>query len=293
MQVQFCVSDCSVASVPVAKYPPKLGCNACVLLKRAHGNAPIYSSTCMTSSLQGCLETDQDNPCSFNAGRCCGIAASRRTDDVTMLRTIVNWCHAHLNTDPKVFLSGFSNGGMLANRAACKRSCCPRVLYHSNRTIQITNASHVLTPNLPSPGEMSDRIRAVAPVGAALEYSVEFPACIPENPVPYVGFCGGADSYCNFFREAGETWAVQNGCDHRSSRVSYTTATTTCRTFDGCAAATEWCVVDSMGHRWPGRALPSRPLVQNPNNIDATLHIIRRFAALIDIEYDVLMSRRA
>eukprot|EP00041_Stephanoeca_diplocostata_P024545 m.625226 g.625226 ORF g.625226 m.625226 type:complete len:278 (-) comp22547_c0_seq8:1117-1950(-) len=202
---------------------------------------------------QGCLETDQDNPCSFNAGRCCGIAASRRTDDISVLRAIIDWCHSTLNTDRKAFLSGFSNGGMLANRAAC---------------------------------EMSDRVRAVAPVGAALEYSIEFPACTPETPVPYVGLCGAADSYCNFFREASETWAIQNGCNYRSSHVSYATATTTCRTFDGCTAATEWCMVENLGHRWPGHALPSRSRVQNANNIDATFHIMQRFAAMVDVQYD-------
>eukprot|EP00041_Stephanoeca_diplocostata_P024542 m.625090 g.625090 ORF g.625090 m.625090 type:complete len:1261 (-) comp22547_c0_seq2:1117-4899(-) len=216
-----------------------------------YGTAEEPTDTCCGD--RGCLETDQDNPCSFNAGRCCGIAASRRTDDISVLRAIIDWCHSTLNTDRKAFLSGFSNGGMLANRAAC---------------------------------EMSDRVRAVAPVGAALEYSIEFPACTPETPVPYVGLCGAADSYCNFFREASETWAIQNGCNYRSSHVSYATATTTCRTFDGCTAATEWCMVENLGHRWPGHALPSRSRVQNANNIDATFHIMQRFAAMVDVQYD-------
>jgi poly(3-hydroxybutyrate) depolymerase len=56
---------------------------------------------------------------SWNAGGCCGRAAKRRTDDVGYLRDVAAHLRSRGHRGP-VYLAGFSNGGMLALRAACE-----------------------------------------------------------------------------------------------------------------------------------------------------------------------------
>jgi poly(3-hydroxybutyrate) depolymerase len=57
---------------------------------------------------------------SWNAGTCCGLAQRRGIDDVDYVRRLL-WLeeHRHAIDRHRVFLVGFSNGGMLAYRFAC------------------------------------------------------------------------------------------------------------------------------------------------------------------------------
>lgn len=58
---------------------------------------------------------------SWNAGRCCGRAAAERVDDVAFLRRLVaEVAAAHPVDRARVTAVGWSNGGMLAHRAACE-----------------------------------------------------------------------------------------------------------------------------------------------------------------------------
>jgi predicted esterase len=59
---------------------------------------------------------------SWDAGECCGYAAAHHLDDLQYLADVVHDVSDRLPVDPRrVYLIGFSNGGMLAERAACDR----------------------------------------------------------------------------------------------------------------------------------------------------------------------------
>jgi polyhydroxybutyrate depolymerase len=59
---------------------------------------------------------------SWNAGSCCGTAASTNVDDVDYLAQAVTTISANFAVDQaRIVVTGFSNGGMLAFRAACER----------------------------------------------------------------------------------------------------------------------------------------------------------------------------
>jgi poly(3-hydroxybutyrate) depolymerase len=59
---------------------------------------------------------------SWNAGSCCGPAAATGVDDVAYLADVVAAVTArHLVDRRRVYVLGFSNGGMMAERAACER----------------------------------------------------------------------------------------------------------------------------------------------------------------------------
>jgi polyhydroxybutyrate depolymerase len=60
---------------------------------------------------------------SWNAGACCGQAKVANVDDVGFLMAMIAELEASYSVDPsRVFLVGFSNGGMLSYRLACEHA---------------------------------------------------------------------------------------------------------------------------------------------------------------------------
>ena len=83
---------------------------------------------------------------SWNAGQCCGYAMHRGVDDVEFIRRLIDELIARHAVDPqRVYVTGVSNGGMMAHRLGC---------------------------------ELSDRIAAIAPIAGSLGV-----ACHPTSPV--------------------------------------------------------------------------------------------------------------
>lgn len=56
---------------------------------------------------------------SWNAGACCGSAADTARDDEAVIADVVAWLRSHRHR--RVFLAGFSNGGMMTYRIAANR----------------------------------------------------------------------------------------------------------------------------------------------------------------------------
>ena len=60
---------------------------------------------------------------SWNAGGCCGLAVEQGVDDVALLDSLIDQLVAEEGVDPeRVFLTGYSNGGMMTYRYTCRRS---------------------------------------------------------------------------------------------------------------------------------------------------------------------------
>ena len=59
---------------------------------------------------------------SWNAGFCCGDAAAQGVDDLAFLDHVIAGIRARTLVDPaRIYLEGYSNGGMMALRYACER----------------------------------------------------------------------------------------------------------------------------------------------------------------------------
>jgi polyhydroxybutyrate depolymerase len=162
----------------------------------------------------------------WNAGDCCNRSAE---DDVGFIGRLIDSVVAARGADPaRVYVTGISNGAMLAYRLACQRA---------------------------------DKIAAIAAVAGSMTYG----PCRPARPVPLMIFHGTADTTVP---EAGgslpalgmrgafpsqqevvRTWSRIDGV-RPPARVSYQKGGVTCRTSD--PAMVVYCRVAGGGHTWPG-----------------------------------------
>ena len=95
---------------------------------------------------------------SYNAGRCCGLAASRGVDDsAALIRMLQVENDLYPQNPSRLYLTGFSNGGMMAYRFACEH------------------------PEL------------VAAIGVVAAAYVARPLCMPTQPVPAMHIHGLLD----------------------------------------------------------------------------------------------------
>ena len=181
---------------------------------------------------------------SWNAGACCGDAASTAIDDVAFVGRIIDELESKLCVDShRVFATGMSNGGFLSHRLAC---------------------------------ELSNRIAAVAPVAGVLA----IPTCNPARPIPIFQFHGTLDPLVAYdgnptegFPSVPQTmsgWATRNGCATSSHEI-FKKGDVTCITYDGCKPSVEvsLCTVTGGGHTWPG-GMPVPGLGYTTNDIVAT-----------------------
>ncbi len=184
---------------------------------------------------------------SWNAGKCCGEAVQRNVDDIGFLKVVLARVATYLGRAPRVFVTGHSNGGMMAYRMAC---------------------------------EMADQIEAIVPIGA----SKQIDSCRPSRPVPTLHlhgtsdpcqpFAGGNSGAClsAFFERAlridmnevatpvkplvnflVEEWIPTMGARGKWS-MPFQSGASYCYETKGLAARSvvQYCAIDGMGHVWPG-----------------------------------------
>ncbi len=175
-------------------------------------------------------------PQTWNGGYCCGPAMNRGIDDVEFIRQLIATIRTKYRVDPsRVFVTGHSNGGILAYRLAC---------------------------------ELSDTIAAIGVQSASLGVD----QCTPRRPVSVIHIHGTADT--NHPIEGGtgsgiskvdfrsalssvEALVTANRCAKLAASTALNTLgnpdlTTT--TWSRCRGNTEvrFVKVDSAGHAWMG-----------------------------------------
>jgi len=154
---------------------------------------------------------------SWNAVDCCGAASVAGLDDVGFVIEAVKNASSRLCLDTeRIYLTGASNGGMLAHRLAC---------------------------------EQADMFAAVAVVSGQMPASF----CMPSRPIPMVAFHDAMSD--EFTYEAGEegflTWVSLNGCTGQPIRTDHVGSF--CDTFETCdgGANLSFCTLDPVTGFWP------------------------------------------
>lgn len=166
---------------------------------------------------------------SWNAGTCCGKSSATHVDDVGLLVHIVQVVSLMRPIDAnRVYVSGFSNGGMMALRALCERP-------------------DVFAAAVSVAGTLQSSCPSGRPLNAMFIHGTA------DGTVPFHGM-----RYSTFLHTA--LTAVPTAAGTIAKRSRCTSSTTarpsrlyTVQTFQGCAAggAVEVLAADGMGHRWP------------------------------------------
>ncbi|MBU0636278.1 hypothetical protein KKE06_04605 [Candidatus Micrarchaeota archaeon] len=187
---------------------------------------------------------------SWNGGRCCPSAMEENVDDVGFISKMIDQLQADFNADQdRIFVTGHSNGAIMAYRLAC---------------------------------ELSNKIAAIAPIGA----QGVFESCPLERPVPTIHFhgtkdpctgyaesrlCGGcsAEFFCKVSAILCPEESFKWECDSvpgffddwrelnrvtGASQVTFENNNATCITYGPSMEDTEvsLCTIEDMGHQWPG-----------------------------------------
>lgn len=174
----------------------------------------------------------QDSLLTWNGGTCCGYAMTNDVDDVGFIRALIDELANTYAIDPqRIYVTGISNGGIMAYRLAC---------------------------------EASDVIAAIAPVAGTLNYE----PCQPTQPVAVLHIHGTDDTRLPYnggmgpdsrigvdfasVQESVEFWTVFNTCDPQPQTTSF--ADIQHQVWSGCrdSTAVELYTIIGGKHAWPG-----------------------------------------
>jgi polyhydroxybutyrate depolymerase len=173
------------------------------------------------------------NISSWNAGGCCGYAATNNIDDVGFIDSLLDYLILNFAIDEdRIYATGMSNGGMLAYRLAC---------------------------------EMPERIAAIAPVSTTMVADI----CNPTKPVPIIHFHSYNDQSVPYDGGIGPggvsmhynppldsvfgAWNSHNSCQSDNDTIvhdsNYTLVTwTDCE----CLYEIQYYITTDGGHSWHG-----------------------------------------
>jgi polyhydroxybutyrate depolymerase len=195
----------------------------------------------------------------WNGGDCCGMPARQHVDDVGFLAALIDDLARRYPIDrQRVYMTGHSNGGIMAFRFACDRP---------------------------------DLIAAVVPVSAALETT----QCTPTKAVPLLDIHGDSDRNVPLdgghgarsvagvdFRSTADSmarWSAATGCASNPDMVQAPPLSTT--TWRSCrdGVTTQLIVVAGADHPWPGSTDRLAPRLQGDATraLDATAAAWRFF----------------
>ncbi len=188
---------------------------------------------------------------SWNGGHCCGEAAINNVDDVGFVRVLIAELSTLLNIDPRqIYVTGFSNGAILAYRLAC---------------------------------EMSDQIAAIGPVSATQAIE-DMQVCQPMRPVPVIHFHGTDDEPNPY--NGGETpggvqfisvadaiqfWVDFNGCPGEPQRSE--SGSIIHDLYAPCqgGSSVELYTVTGGKHAWPGGEAVNLRMGEPTMEVSATI----------------------
>jgi len=208
----------------------------------------------------------------WNAGHCCGKAAEDHVDDVGYIAETVKDVCARLEIDRgRIYMVGFSNGGMLAYRFAAERS---------------------------------DLLAAVAPLAASIggkpsEDAPQWHIPVPKRPVSLISFHGLEDDDVPYegglSRHRGGTrtywsveksidfWVEQDGCSREVKEEYLSDGRVHLKSWVDCMNHTGvWLyLIKGWGHVWPGKYFTATLAEGDAlRNFDAAETIWRHFKSI-------------
>ena len=202
-------------------------------IETANANKFILVSPAGTGELPNRLLTW--NAGQWAGGACCGWAYEHQVDDVGFVLTVIDEVSKAYSVDSqRVYVTGMSNGAMLAYRIACEQ------------TDQVAAVAVVASPGIP------DGCAPTRPVAVMHIHGTADPC------VPYDGGPGGGCARNNRTFEAMpaqamvDTWRELYSCEANPA-ITYQNGQASCLTYGPCLGNTEvrFCTIQGGGHTWP------------------------------------------
>lgn len=179
----------------------------------------------------------------WNAGHCCGKAAADGLDDVGFLTNVIEDVEERLRIDPnRIYMVGFSNGGMLAYRFAAEKAGILSALAAVAATIGSTSSGDEPLWRMPDP---------VAPLPLIALHG------LADEAIPAQGGVspkrGGDQSFLSV-KDATNFWIRNNGCDPDPLLEEIHKGDVLKQTWQGCRehADVALYLLEDWAHVWPG-----------------------------------------
>ncbi len=179
----------------------------------------------------------------WNAGHCCGKAQADRIDDVGVVVKFIEDAVGRLNVDRKrIFMLGFSNGGMFAYRFAAERG----ELLAGFAALAASIGSR--TPDTEKTWQMP---RPPRPIPLLIMHGTA------DHSVPFHGRQSQRSGQPRFYQSVAQSadfWRANNQCrEARQSQVLSDGAVELTKWTDCAGNAPVWLyVLQDWGHIWPG-----------------------------------------
>ena len=212
---------------------------------------------------------------SWNAGYCCGYAQENNIDDVGFTEALIDFFISHYPIDPdRIYLTGLSNGGMMAYRAGA---------------------------------ELADQVAGIAPVAGSLggqlvEGGEIIMPDIPTSPVAVMAFHGMKDERVLYqggisnpekspvsldprsdisVTDSIGFWAGANGCDGQPSEKTLKDGTVIIDRYQNCLGNADVVLVTLVNgcHQWPSTALGSQAAQSPSDGVCANQMMLEFFLA--------------
>lgn len=209
----------------------------------------------------------------WNAGHCCGKAADDNVDDVRFVAVATEDVCARFRIDRRrVYMVGFSNGGMLAYRFAAERGDLLAAVAPLAASIGGKPSENVPEWHIPEPKQ---------PLSVITFHG------LADDDVPYEGGVsrhrGGTRSYWPV-EESIRFWVTHNGCNPGAVSTSRNNGRIELKSWAGCKNNTEVILylIRDWGHVWPGRYFTADLAEEDP---------LKNFSAA-EIIWDFFKSQR-
>jgi polyhydroxybutyrate depolymerase len=178
----------------------------------------------------------------WNAGFCCGRAMQKDWNDTGFLLELIQTLTKQLPVDPqRIYLMGFSNGGMLAHRFATE---------HPEKLAAVTLAAAAVGARWKKKGSMQTFSPPSQLVPVLIIHAQD------DEMIPLEGGQSLSRADVEFLgpKDAAEFWCASNGC-HPTPTEHYRTSEGEWTRWSQCGEGAEVAlfVIDQGGHGWPKR----------------------------------------
>ena len=189
----------------------------------------------------------------WNAGHCCGKAADDNWDDVGFVSAAIEDVRARLKIDSsRIYMVGFSNGGMFTYRFAAERGDLLAAAAPMAASIGGKPSTDAPGWRIPDP---------VQPLSMIIFHG------LADDDIPYEGgisrYRGGTRTYWSV-EESVKFWVMHNGCNPKAASTQVNEGRVNLESWGICRDDTEVILylIKGWGHVWPGPYFTSE-LAQN------------------------------